>query len=116
MENLINIKRKMIQESEKLDEELDFATELIFAQVGLLRWLIAAYPLASDLSLVSRAGAGRAVSRQRASVCAGDGDRSSRHTVHQPVLHADAAEAEPRRGAEDRGGDERRHGYIESLK
>lgn len=27
----------MIQESEKLDEELDFATELIFAQVGLLK-------------------------------------------------------------------------------
>lgn len=38
MESLLNIKRKMIQESEKLDEELDFATELIFAQVGLLRW------------------------------------------------------------------------------
>lgn len=38
MENLLNIKRKMIHESEKLDEELDFATELIFAQVGLRRW------------------------------------------------------------------------------
>lgn len=38
MENLLNIKRKMLQESERLDEELDFATELIFAQVGLLRW------------------------------------------------------------------------------
>lgn len=33
MENLLNIKRKMIHESEKLDEDLDFATELIFAQV-----------------------------------------------------------------------------------
>lgn len=38
MENLLSIKRKMIQESEKLDQELDFATELIFAQVGPLRW------------------------------------------------------------------------------
>lgn len=33
MENLLDIKRKMIHESEKLDEDLDFATELIFAQV-----------------------------------------------------------------------------------
>lgn len=33
MENLLDIKRKMIRESEKLDEDLDFATELIFAQV-----------------------------------------------------------------------------------
>lgn len=38
MGDLLDVKRKMIQESEKLDEELDFATELIFAQVGLLKW------------------------------------------------------------------------------
>lgn len=107
----------MIQESEKLDEELDFATELIFAQVGLLKrrsphisWL----PI--SLSLISPPGAGRAVGRQRAAVRAGDGDRRSRHALHQPLLHADAAEAEPRRGAEDRGGDVRRHGYTETLK
>lgn len=33
IESLLDIKRKMIHESEKLDEDLDFATELIFAQV-----------------------------------------------------------------------------------
>nr|AEL31294.1 brain aromatase cytochrome P450 [Micropogonias undulatus] len=32
MESLIEIKRKIINESEKLDDDLDFATELIFAQ------------------------------------------------------------------------------------
>uniref|UniRef100_A0A3Q3WPF5 aromatase n=1 Tax=Mola mola TaxID=94237 RepID=A0A3Q3WPF5_MOLML len=32
MEGLLNIKRKIINESEKLDSGLDFATELIFAQ------------------------------------------------------------------------------------
>ncbi|XP_024137545.1 aromatase [Oryzias melastigma] len=32
MEKLLEIKRKMIYEAEKLDEDLDFATELIFAQ------------------------------------------------------------------------------------
>ncbi|XP_075883419.1 aromatase-like isoform X2 [Nelusetta ayraudi] len=32
IENLLDVKKKMIQESDKLDEELDFATELIFAQ------------------------------------------------------------------------------------
>lgn len=35
MENLLELKRKMINESEKLDDDLDFATELIFAQVCL---------------------------------------------------------------------------------
>lgn len=35
MESLLEIKRKMINESEKLEDDLDFATELIFAQVGL---------------------------------------------------------------------------------
>lgn len=35
MGNLLDIKRKIINESEKLDEDLDFATELIFAQVCL---------------------------------------------------------------------------------
>lgn len=44
---------------------------------------------------------------------AGDGDRGSRHALHQPLLHADAAEAEPRRRAEDSGGDEHRHGYAQ---
>lgn len=33
MDMLLDLKRKTIQESEKLDDELDFATELIFAQV-----------------------------------------------------------------------------------
>lgn len=33
MQRLLDIKRKTIHESEKLDEDLDFATELIFAQV-----------------------------------------------------------------------------------
>ncbi|TKS73565.1 Aromatase [Collichthys lucidus] len=32
MESLLEIKRKIINESEKLDDDLDFATELIFAQ------------------------------------------------------------------------------------
>ncbi|XP_077593551.1 cytochrome P450 19A1B [Stigmatopora nigra] len=32
MEKLLDLKRKSIKETEKLDEELDFATELIFAQ------------------------------------------------------------------------------------
>nr|AED99847.1 brain aromatase [Melanotaenia fluviatilis] len=32
MENLLAIKRKIINETEKLDDDLDFATELIFAQ------------------------------------------------------------------------------------
>uniref|UniRef100_A0A671V6W8 aromatase n=1 Tax=Sparus aurata TaxID=8175 RepID=A0A671V6W8_SPAAU len=32
MESLLEIKRKMINESEKLEDDLDFATELIFAQ------------------------------------------------------------------------------------
>ncbi|XP_020559313.1 cytochrome P450 19b isoform X2 [Oryzias latipes] len=32
MESLLEIKRKMINEAEKLDDDLDFATELIFAQ------------------------------------------------------------------------------------
>lgn len=32
MENLLEIKRKLINETEKLDDDLDFATELIFAQ------------------------------------------------------------------------------------
>lgn len=36
MEKLLDVKRKMINESEKLDEDLDFATELILAQVCLL--------------------------------------------------------------------------------
>lgn len=35
MESLLEIKRKIINESEKLDDDLDFATELIFAQVCL---------------------------------------------------------------------------------
>lgn len=35
MESLLEIKRKMISESEKLEDDLDFATELIFAQVCL---------------------------------------------------------------------------------
>lgn len=39
MERLLEIKRKIIDESEKLDEDLDFATELIFAQVRLF-WLL----------------------------------------------------------------------------
>ena len=33
MENLIEKKRKIIKESEKLDDDRDFASELIFAQV-----------------------------------------------------------------------------------
>lgn len=35
MESLLEKKRKILNESEKLDEDLDFATELIFAQVCL---------------------------------------------------------------------------------
>lgn len=35
MESLLEIKRKIVNESEKLDDDLDFATELIFAQVCL---------------------------------------------------------------------------------
>lgn len=34
MESLLEIKRQIINETEKLDDDLDFATELIFAQVG----------------------------------------------------------------------------------
>lgn len=33
MESLLEIKRKGINESEKLDDDRDFATELIFSQV-----------------------------------------------------------------------------------
>lgn len=35
MESLLEIKRRIINETEKLDDELDFATELILAQVSL---------------------------------------------------------------------------------
>lgn len=35
MESLLETKRRIINESEKLDDDLDFATELIFAQVRL---------------------------------------------------------------------------------
>lgn len=35
MESLLEIKRKIIHETEQLDDALDFATELIFAQVRL---------------------------------------------------------------------------------
>lgn len=35
MEELLDIKRKVVHESEKLDDVLDFATELILAQVRL---------------------------------------------------------------------------------
>lgn len=34
MKELLDVKRKMVSESEKLDDALDFATELILAQVG----------------------------------------------------------------------------------
>lgn len=34
MESLLEMKRKIINESEKLDDDRDFATELILAQVG----------------------------------------------------------------------------------
>lgn len=37
MESLLETKRKIINQSEKLDDDLDFATELIFAQVCLFR-------------------------------------------------------------------------------
>lgn len=33
MESLLEMKRKMINDAEKLDDDRDFATELIFAQV-----------------------------------------------------------------------------------
>lgn len=33
MERLIELKRKMLTESEKLDDDRDFTSELIFAQV-----------------------------------------------------------------------------------
>lgn len=36
MESLLEIKRQIINETEKLDDDLDFATELIFAQVNVL--------------------------------------------------------------------------------
>lgn len=36
MESLLQVKRQIIHQSEKLDDDLDFATELIFAQVSLL--------------------------------------------------------------------------------
>lgn len=35
MESLLDMKRQTLHKSEKLDEDLDFATELIFAQVCL---------------------------------------------------------------------------------
>lgn len=40
MEHLLEIKRQIINETEKLDDDLDFATELIFAQVSLLSLMI----------------------------------------------------------------------------
>lgn len=36
MEKLLDVKRKIVHGSEKLDDTLDFATELILAQVPLL--------------------------------------------------------------------------------
>lgn len=47
----------------------------------------------------------RAVCGRREAVCAGDGDRRSRHPLHQSVLHASAAEAELCRGRADSTGD-----------
>lgn len=41
-------------------------------------------------------------------MCARDGNRSPRHTFHQPLLHAVAAETEPRHRAAASGGDEHR--------
>lgn len=35
MESLLEVKRKMISETERLDDDLDFATELIFEQVSV---------------------------------------------------------------------------------
>lgn len=47
----------------------------------------------------------RAVCGWREAVCAGDGDRRSRHALHQSVLHASATEAELCRGRADSTGD-----------
>lgn len=57
----------------------------------------------------------RALSRQRPAVRVGDGDCSSGHALHQPLLHADAAETEPRRGAAGSGGNEQRFGSEKIL-
>lgn len=35
MAALLEVKRRIVHEAEKLDDVLDFATELILAQVGL---------------------------------------------------------------------------------
>lgn len=51
----------------------------------------------------------RTVGRECEAVCAGDGDRSTRHSVHQPLLHAAAAQTASGRGAAAAAGD--RHSY-----
>lgn len=51
----------------------------------------------------------RTVGRECEAVCAGDGDRSTRHSVRQPLLHAAAAQTASRRGAAAAAGD--RHSY-----
>lgn len=110
MEKLVEQKRQAINNMEKLDET-DFATELIFAQVcsqtRTLHVCTNSYIKASvsvnlpHVSVEPR----RAVCGRREAVCVGDGDRRSRHPLHQPVLHASAAEAELCCGRADSTGD-----------
>ncbi len=47
----------------------------------------------------------RAVCRECEAVCARDGDRSTRHSVYQPLLHAAAPQTESRCGAAAAAGD-----------
>lgn len=107
MAALLEVKRKLVHEAEKLEEVLDFATELILAQVGLfLMWVQNfAQGLTSSFSSLLT-GSGGVFRGQRPAVRAGDGDRGSRHAFDQPLLHVDAAETKPRCGAEDSGGAE----------
>lgn len=106
MEELLHIKRKVVHESEKLDDVLDFATELILAQVGLFLTQSGCRFLFLGLGSSLLAGRGRDYCRQRPAVRAGDGDCGAGHAFHQPLLHADAAETTPGCGADDCGGAE----------
>lgn len=64
MESLLEVKKKMIHEAEKLDDELDFATELIFAQVGLFGGIFVVPPIVFSYSrLLCLTELRRAISR-----------------------------------------------------
>lgn len=75
MEELLKVKRKIVQEAEKLDDALDFATELILAQVCLFLTGMQSFDSGLTSSLLT--GSGGAFCRQCPAVRAGDGDCGS---------------------------------------